>query len=90
MYLALRPGVRGKSPLAKAAFFGVVVFGVNIFLNDMFMPIPFDIGLLGLGTFTYEDMIVRTAVDVLSVVAGVYASEMLRRRAGDVPPAGGR
>lgn len=90
MYLALCPGIGAKSPHGKALFFGIVVFGVNIFLNDMFMPIPFDIGLLGLGTFTYEDMIVRTTVDVLAVVAGVYASERLRRPAGDVPPAGGR
>ncbi len=77
MYLMLDPGIRAKAPLAKAAFFGVVVFGVNIFLNDMFMPIPFDMPLWGLGIFSYEDMVVRTTMDVLSVTLGVYAYEKL-------------
>lgn len=78
MYLLLRPGIAGKSPLAKAAFFGIVMFGINIFLNDMFMPIPFDMQLWGLGAFTYEDMVARTLMDVLFVTAGVFACEKIR------------
>jgi hypothetical protein len=79
MYLVLRPGIALKSPLAKAAFFGILVFGINIFLNDMFMPIPFDMQLWGLGTFTYEDMIVRTLTDVIFVTAGVFVYEKISR-----------
>lgn len=77
MYLMLSPGIGTKSPLAKAAFFGVAVFGINIFLNDLFMPIPFDMPLWGMGIFSYEDMVVRTAMDVISVTAGVYVYEKL-------------
>lgn len=77
MYLMLRPGVGDRSPLAKAAFFGVVVFGINIFLNDLFMPIPFSMQQWGIGIFSYEDMIVRTTMDVISVIIGVYAFEKL-------------
>ncbi|HTY90127.1 MAG TPA: hypothetical protein VMC84_03030 [Methanocella sp.] len=77
MYLLLRPGLKANTPLAKAAFFGVVVFGLNIFLNDLFMPIPFAMPLSGLGIFSYEDMAVRTAMDVISVIVGVYAYEKL-------------
>jgi hypothetical protein len=77
MYLMLRPGIGSKSSLAKSAFFGVIVFGINIFLNDLFMPIPFDMPLWGMGIFSYEDMIVRTAMDIISVTAGVCIYEKL-------------
>jgi hypothetical protein len=83
MYLVLRPGIAWKSPPAKAAFFGIVVFGINIFLNDLFMPIPFDMQLWGLGAFTYEDMIVRTLTDVVFVTAGVFVYEKIRPLIGD-------
>lgn len=77
MYLVLRPGLNVRTPMVKAAYFGIIVFGTNIFLNDMFMPIPFDMAILGMGTFSYEDMIVRTAMDVVSVTAGVYIFEKI-------------
>ena len=78
MYFLLRPGIAGKSPLLTAAFFGIVVFGINILLNDLFMPIPFDLSLMGLGEFSYADLIARTAIDVLFVTAGVFIYEKIR------------
>lgn len=77
MYLLLRPGLPARSPLVRAAFFGVLVFGVNIFLNDLFMPIPFELQTWGLGLFSYQDLIVRAVVDVLFVTAGAYVCERL-------------
>lgn len=77
MYLMLRQGIKAKAPMAKAVFFGVIVFGINIFLNDLFMPIPFYMPLGGMGIFSYEDMVVRTAMDIISVTAGVYVYEKL-------------
>ena len=48
----------------------------------MFMPIPFDMQLWGLGAFTYEDMIVRTLMDVVFVTAGVFLYEKIRPALG--------
>lgn len=78
MYFLLRPGIAGKSPLLTAAFFGIVVFGINILLNDLFMPIPFDLTLMGPGDFSYADLIARTTIDILFVMAGVFVYEKIR------------
>jgi hypothetical protein len=88
MYFLLRPGIAGKSPLARAALFGIVIFGINILLNDLFMPIPFDLALLGLGEFSYADLIARTAIDVLFVTAGVFVCEKIFTIAGGDSPIG--
>ena len=70
MYLLLRPGIAAKSPLIKAAFFGVVVIGIDLFMFTMFIPLVFETNIL--------DLFVRVAIDIISVTAGVYAYEMIR------------
>ena len=85
MYTLLQPSTSSKSLLAKAIFFGLIVFGINIFLNDMFMPIPFTLNIWGIGAFSYEDMILRTGVDILSVTAGVCVYEILYNMASSPP-----
>jgi hypothetical protein len=75
MYLLLKPGITAKRPLARAVFIGVVIFGINIFLNDMFMPIPFELKIWEMGTFSYLDLIVRASVDIIFVCTGVHLCE---------------
>lgn len=77
MYLALKAGIPAKSPLAKAAFFGVIIFGINLFLNNLFMPIPFELKIWEMGTFSYLDLIVRATVDVTAVTAGAFVCEKI-------------
>lgn len=77
MYLMLKAGIAAKSPLARAAFFGVIIFGINLFLNNLFMPIPFELKIWEMGTFSYLDLIVRAVVDISSVTAGVFIFEKI-------------
>lgn len=69
MYLLLRPGVAVKSPLFKAAFFGVVVIGIDLFMFTMFIPLVFETNIL--------DLFVRVAIDIISVTVGVYICEKI-------------
>ncbi|MGA9138643.1 MAG: hypothetical protein WBZ29_00355 [Methanocella sp.] len=69
MYFLLRPGVPGKSPLAKALFFGPVVIGINLFFFNSFVPLVFEVD--------YADLILRTLVDIVSVTIGVYVCEKI-------------
>ncbi len=77
MYLLLKPGMAVKSQLVKAAYFGVMIFGLNIILNYMFMPILFELNSWEMGTLSYLDLIVRAVVDVVFVTAGVYVYEKI-------------
>jgi hypothetical protein len=69
MYFLLRQGVPGKSPLAKALFFGPVAIGINLFFFNSFVPLVFEVN--------YADLILRTLVDILSVTIGVYVCEKI-------------
>jgi hypothetical protein len=70
MYLLLRPGIAAKSPLIKAAFFGVVVIGIDLLMFTMFIPLVFETNIL--------DLFIRVAIDIISVTAGVYICEKIR------------
>ncbi|HEY3422460.1 MAG TPA: hypothetical protein VGK13_04815, partial [Methanocellaceae archaeon] len=69
MYLLLRPGIATKSLLAKAAFFGIVVFGIDLLMFNFFIPIVFETDIV--------DLLARTAIDIISVTAGVYICEKI-------------
>ena len=69
MYLLLRPGIAIRSPLAKAAFFGVIVFGIDLLMFNLFIPIVFEMDM--------ADLLIRTAIDMISVIVGVYIYEMI-------------
>ncbi|WP_424359832.1 hypothetical protein [Methanocella sp. MCL-LM] len=77
MYLMLKAGIAGTSPLAQAAFFGVIIFGINLFLNNLFMPIPFELKIWEMGTFSYIDLIARAAVDIIAVTTGAFICERI-------------
>ena len=73
----LKAGIAAKSPLGKAAFFGVIIFGINLFLNNLFMPIPFELKIWEMGTFSYIDLIARAMVDIIAVTTGAFICERI-------------
>ncbi len=81
MYFLLRPGVPGKSPLAKALFFGPVAIGINLLFFNSFVPLVFEVD--------YVDLALRTLVDIVSVIAGVYLCEKICAAIGSRPHADG-
>ncbi len=69
MYSVLSMGIEAKSPFAKAALFAVVVFGIDLFFFNFFIPLVFEISLL--------DIFLRGLIDVLSVLIGAFIYEKL-------------
>jgi hypothetical protein len=60
MYLLLKPGISVKSPLLKAIYFAVVIYGIDYFLFNLFMPLVFDYQIWPVGTLlSYADLFVR-------------------------------
>jgi hypothetical protein len=76
MYLLLRPGIQDKSPFLKAIYFAVVIYGIDYFLFNLFMPLVFDYQIWPVGSLlSYADLSVRASMDILFVAAGVYICE---------------
>lgn len=76
MYLLLKPGIPDKSPLLKAIYFAVVIYGLDYFLFNLFMPLVFDYQIWPVGSLlAYADLFTRSSMDILSVAAGVYICE---------------
>ncbi len=69
MYFLLRPGIAVKSPLVKAGYFGLLVFGIDLFLFNFFIPLVFVVNI--------ADMFIRAAIDIVAVMAGVYVYERI-------------
>jgi len=62
MYVILQPSFRGKSHLAQAVFFGVVLFGLNWLVNHAF--------IYTVAEFSF-DLIIRATVDIFFTTLGV-------------------
>lgn len=77
MYLLIRHGIPDASPLAKAAYFGLVIFGINLLVFNLFIPALFDMPFSGLGGLFLTDLFARTAIDVVTVTAGTYLFEAI-------------
>jgi len=76
MYLLLRPGISYKSPLLKAIYFAVLIYGTDYFLFNLFMPLVFDYKIWPIGILlSYADLFLRASMDILSVAVGVYICE---------------
>lgn len=67
MYLLLRSGLEGYSPLKRALWFGVLLFGTNWFYFVVFEPLLVEISM--------SDPVLRLVVDVVAVSAGVFVFE---------------
>lgn len=68
LFLWLRCGIEGLSSLARAAFFTLFVLGINLLLYNAFMVLAF-------ADFTVLDVLVRTVMDVVPVLAGAFLCE---------------
>jgi hypothetical protein len=78
MYLMLRHGISDKSPLLKAIYFAVVIYGIDYFLFNLFMPLVFEYKIWPMGALlSYADLFVRSSMDIISVVLGVYIYEKI-------------
>lgn len=76
MYLLLCSGISVKSPIEKAAYFGLLIFGIDYFLFSLFLTLVFDYQIWPVGELlSYADLLVRVAIDIISVIAGVYIYE---------------
>lgn len=69
MYLYLRTGKGDESPLIKAVYFGFLVFGIDLFFFNFFVVLVFAADVF--------DLFVRTMIDIVSVVMGVYFAEQI-------------
>ncbi|MDK2934985.1 MAG: hypothetical protein PWP27_2795 [Clostridiales bacterium] len=67
LYLFLGQGIKIESPIVKSLFFGIIVFGINLFLFNFFITLVFESDI--------ADLIIRTMADIISVTIGVYIYE---------------
>jgi len=51
----------------KSLFFGIIVFGINLFLFNFFITLVFESDI--------ADLVIRTMADIISVTIGVYIYE---------------
>ena len=71
MYWLLASGLKGTSPLKRTLWFSVVVFGLNWWLFNIFVPILFQPP----NAFTMAAVTTRVLVDMVFVSLGVFALE---------------
>ncbi len=64
IYYMLETGTKGRTSIGQAAFFGGIVYGLNWFLNQIFMYILIE--------FTF-DLLIRSGIDIVFIMIGVYA-----------------
>ncbi|UWV47991.1 hypothetical protein N1236_05640 [Acetivibrio thermocellus] len=67
LYLFLGQGIKIESPMVKSLFFGIIVFGINLFLFNFFITLVFESDI--------ADLVIRTMADIISVTIGVYIYE---------------
>ncbi len=76
MYLYIEPGIAARSPLTKAAYFSLIVFGIDYLMFNLFVPLVFDYQIWPIGAFlSYADLFLRVTMDIIFVLAGVYVYE---------------
>ena len=68
----INPLIEGKSINTKSLIFGFVIFGVDLFAFNFFMPIVFNANIL--------DLFIRTIVDIVFVFIGSYIINKIRNR----------
>jgi hypothetical protein len=80
LYYWLRPAVMGASRVSTAIFFGLVMFGLDMFIFN------FAYFLIVATNFTMvADFFARISIDVLSLTGGVLLYESLRDHGSNVP-----
>ena len=70
-YVVLRTGVPSRSPAGRSVAFGVFFYGVPIALVNFFVVLALTIDI--------PDLALRSLMDTIAVVAGVFIAEMVPR-----------
>jgi hypothetical protein len=76
-YSTLRIGLRGTTPIYRSLWFSGIVFGLYWTLNNLFMPIVFDMSFIEFSP-TIMNYVYRIVVDIVYVSLGVWISERSR------------
>lgn len=70
LYVSMNKWISSKKDIGKAVIFGIVVFGVDWLLYNLFVPVFFNVSLLEL----IRSFVLRSIIDVIGVYIGVYIS----------------
>ncbi len=73
MYWLLASGLKGKSPMSRTIWFAGVVFGLNWWLFNIFVPVLFQAP----AAFTMTIVTIRVIVDTIFVALGVFTFERM-------------
>ena len=79
MYDLFSPNAVSRSPLKKALWFGLCLFGINWMIFNLFMCIIF--------TVAPADLVLRCLIDVFMVSAAIFVSAMILDRTQAQDPA---
>jgi len=74
LYIMLEPGIKSDSIFKKALIFGLLIFGVYWTLNNLFMPVVFDMSSINFNP-PFMNYVFRFLLDILFVITGVWLSE---------------
>ncbi|SET45286.1 hypothetical protein SAMN05660297_02437 [Natronincola peptidivorans] len=75
IYYMLETGIKGRTSIWQAVFFGSIIYGSNWLLNHIFMYIIIE--------FTF-DLLIRLGIDIVFIIIGVYAYKKLFNRSLNV------
>ncbi len=53
----LRPGIAPESPHTRAAYFGFLVYGIDLFCFSLFLPLVFRFEVVPVGALLYHTQI---------------------------------
>jgi len=68
--------ISAKKDIGKAAIFGIVVFGIDWLLYNLFVPVFFNVSLIEL----LRSFFIRSIIDIIGVCIGVYLSIIYEHR----------
>lgn len=71
MFNYLYPTIIAKSPFLESIVFGFILFGVNLFFFNFFIPLVFNSDV--------PDLFLRTFIDILSVTVGAFIAFRFKR-----------
>ena len=73
-YTLLARGLKGKTVLSRALWFGCVVFGIYWLLNNFFMIVVFDMSFIAFDP-PVLNYVYRSVIDIIFVTLGVWIVE---------------
>jgi hypothetical protein len=72
MYLLFSPNAVSRSPLKKALWFGLCLFGINWLIFNLFMGVIF--------TVSFSDLVLRCLIDAFMVSTAIFVSALVLDR----------